>query len=81
MVAASREILMSTPNRYGALVSFHEDGVVLVEQTLRRGDRYVIDATPVGGQRDGRVRPGDEAEPDRIVRLAAKASSNGSEHE
>ena len=63
---------MRTLQRYGAIVFFHGKDVVLVKQTIKRSGRYVIDATPVGGQKERYVSPGGDEELSRVVRLASE---------
>ena len=51
----------------GARVYVHPDGVVLVKQTVKRGDRYVIDE-----QRERFVDPGNDSALGAAVRAATQ---------
>ena len=59
----------ATQPRYGARVFLHDDGVILVKQTIKSGpnqtDAYVIDE-----QRERFVDPGNDAELGAAVRDA-----------
>ena len=52
--------------------NFHEDGVVLVKQTIKRGGRYAIDAGSDGNHKERHVDPGDDRRLGEAVRLAGE---------
>ena len=58
--------------KYGARVYFHDDGVILIKQTVLRDGKYVIDCDENGGHKEEFADPSPGAA-DRVFSILLEA--------
>ena len=56
--------------KYGARVYFHDDGVILIKQTILRKGRHIIDCDENGRHKEDFANPG---EADRVLDILSAA--------
>ena len=58
--------------RHGARVYFHPDGVILIKQTVKKDDQYIIDSDE-GGHKEAFADIGS-GQAERVLEILRKAS-------
>lgn len=58
--------------KYGARVYFHDDGVILIKQTVLRKGQYVIDCDESGRHKEAFADPGPGA-PNQVFTILSSA--------